>query len=333
MTIFRSLRRSCLGAVLAVLVASAGPSARAAEIWLSVTDPFWREHWNLGANDYHDLFAQDAPWAEAAKHVNVFRISDKFVLTAPAEQLQRIFRELERRRIALAVQGVALVHRKDCGQAVEGYAPPDNMLRVARRIRELGGKLDAVALDEPLFFGHFFREKNGKVGCAYGVDEIAQQVARKVNDVRTVFPDVRVGELEPVAGWGRAREDAVSMLGDWYAAYERATGRKMAFTIVEIIWPSPNWRPALKQAAGIARSSGVPFGVIYNGQRRDDSDEGWVASARRAYTEIEDQLGIRPEIAAFITWTDRPRRLLPETQDGTMTNLVLSYLRWRKAAP
>lgn len=41
-----------------------------------------------------------------------------------------------------------------CGKGVEGYASPAASEAVARRIKSLGGQLDCVAMDEPVWFGH-----------------------------------------------------------------------------------------------------------------------------------------------------------------------------------
>jgi hypothetical protein len=103
----------------------------------------------------------------------------------------------------------------------------------------------------------------------------------------------------------------------------------MAFLIAEVIYPSPNWGKGLVEGAQIARANGIPFGVIYNGTRQDATDAAWTADARGHYTAIETSLRLKPDIVFFCTWTQRPDHILPEGQDGTMTNLVMSYLRWR----
>jgi hypothetical protein len=100
--------------------------------------------------------------------------------------------------------------------------------------------------------------------------------------------------------------------------------------IAEVIYPSPNWGRGLVEGAQIARKNGIPFGVIYNGTRQDATDAAWTADARSHYTVIETSLRLKPDIAFFSTWTQRPDHMLPESQDGTMTNLVLSYLQWHR---
>jgi hypothetical protein len=65
----------------------------------------------------------------------------------------------------------------------------------------LGGTVDYYTMDEPLYFGHFYTAdaKQGLVGkrsgCHLSIDEIAQDAAKRIWDVRSVFPDVKVGDV------------------------------------------------------------------------------------------------------------------------------------------
>jgi hypothetical protein len=59
------------------------------------------------------------------------------------------------------------------------------------------------------------------------------------------------------------------------------------------------------------------------------TDEEWVTTAERNAEMIEGKLMVKPEQVAFQSWNDRPRRLLPETEPGTMTNLIFRYVYGR----
>jgi hypothetical protein len=121
----------------------------------------------------------------------------------PTNPLTRMFEDLKRRHIALGVEALMLSGDGQCGVGVEGYSAPRQMLAIANRIKTLGGTLSYVVMDGPLMGGHFY---SGPRACHSSVEAIAKEVAEKVKQMRTVFPDLKVGDVEPVgvlepAGW------------------------------------------------------------------------------------------------------------------------------------
>ena len=148
---------ACLAGVMSV---GAPASADQVEVWFSATEPVWRQFHNWPANDYMQLFEPSAPWQSAARGVKVFMLAKKFVAEASDADLQTILGDLQRRHIALAVQGTPLTFTNECGRGIESYGPPHDMLGMASRVRHLGGTIAYVAVDEPLFFGHQFDRKD-----------------------------------------------------------------------------------------------------------------------------------------------------------------------------
>lgn len=165
---------------------------------------------DYGSVDYFDLFTPDAPWAEAASHIQVFKIyAETLDLDVPATQLENLFAELKRRHIAVAIEFGPLQAENDvCGIGVEGFGGAAG-LHYARRIRDLGGVLQYVAFDEPFFFGSMY---DGPSACHWTADQVAQNAAAHVADIKSVFPHVIVGDIEvmPVA----------SVAPDWIDRYE-----------------------------------------------------------------------------------------------------------------
>jgi len=45
------------------------------------------------------------------------------------------------------------------------------------------------------------------------------------------------------------------------------------------------------------------------------------------YRRIEFGLGVHPDHAVFETWVRYPHRVLPESEPGTLTNLILQYVQ------
>jgi hypothetical protein len=327
-------RTICTGA-LALCRACAAGGGRAAEspqVWLRGVDPIVRPL--LGPNstsDFMDLFDPKAAWSEAASQVKVFLTSTQFFSgvraggverNVPDQMLTRMFEDLKRRHIALAVEALMLSPGDgECGVGVEGYSAPGQMLAIAKRIKALGGTLSYVAMDGPLMGGHFY---SGPRACHSPVEAIAREVAEKVRQIRTVFPDVKVGDVEPVgvtepAGW------ANSIIA-WNQAYKAAVGEPLAFLHCDMQWRGP-WQEQLRKLEAQLRADGTRIGVIYNGFGADKTDEEWVQHAEDHFNTLERNASLVPDVAIIQTWDRHPARFLPETQPGTLTYLVGRYLR------
>jgi hypothetical protein len=105
----------------------------------------------VGSDDFMDLFSSEAPWQNAARHIQVFKLYGEWVLTsATDEQLKQVVADLRRRGIALAVEGGPL-RSGGCGAGIEGFAEPQ-WARIAARIRAAGGTIDYIDMDEPYYY-------------------------------------------------------------------------------------------------------------------------------------------------------------------------------------
>ena len=114
---------------------------------------------------------------------------------------------------------------------------------------------------------------------------------------------------------------------EWIDAYRDTTGESLAFLQTDLWYTLPRWPQLVRELEVFARSRGVAFGVIYNGDGQDVSDKDWLGRAQRRF-ELHETEGGRPEHAVLQSWTDKPDRVLPETR-GTFTNLILRYKRPR----
>ena len=308
--------------VLCLRAAAADPLPRA-EIWFNGIAPIYARPADPSTGaDFQDLFRLDAPWAEAASKVRVFKVSADLLSRGPDDLLAALIADLKRRRIALALEGLMLTANLTpggCGRGIEGYTGPDHMVRIAERIKRLGGRLDYVAMDEPLWYGHHFAGPNA---CRLSMPALAAEIAQKIAAMRRVFPDLRVGDIEPVgsprvAGW-------VDTLMRWAREYEVATGEKMAFLHADVQWHGP-WKSDLKDLAQRLRGAGISFGIIYNGDVSDPPDQ-WIRRTEDRFVSVESWMGLIPDHAIFQIWGSRLRPPnLPDGQPGTFTNLVRRY--------
>jgi hypothetical protein len=294
------------------------------QVWLSGVDPFVRQAMKAGASDYNELFRPDAPWRVAATHVSVFKTSTQWILNGSDEELTRMFVDLRGRGIALAIEALMLTRENDkCGRGVEGYSGPGTIRRAAERIQALGGQLAYIAMDEPLWFGHSYR---GPQACQASLPYLARDIARTVKDVKAVFPNVKVGDIEPLPQSSQA--DWVGTIMEWAAEFESAVGVPLAFFDMDVDWVR-NWDADVSRLARELAARGVKFGIIYNGNPNDPDDQTWTRNAEVRFDAIEGRLGIIPDQAILQTWMVHPTHMLPETRPGTMTNLVMRYARTR----
>jgi hypothetical protein len=316
--------------VLPALIALALPTcasvpANAQQIWMAAVNPLtqaapkWRQ-WHASV-DYMDMFRPDAPWQTVAARTNVFKIGLAYALFGKEEELRTIFSDLERRGIALGLESGLLPKDGPCDKKDEAHIPNGLLEKVLTRLKTLGAHVKYVAIDEPVTFGYTPRRDGS---CSEPASEIARQIAPNIAMVKRYFPDAQIGDIEVV----NLSQDLANQVKAFPALFEAATGAPLAFMHTDVSWSNA----ALHSLAALAqdmKARGIPFGVIYNAAPDVDSDVAWTANVKRHIAEAETEFSIRPDAAIFQTWTRFPSHLLPESQDGTLTNVMLGYLRDR----
>lgn len=317
--------------IMAVAALSAGgPRAALAagnavvqEIWLSGVDPVvWhKQKGHTQPNDFMDMFDEHAPWQQAASQVKVFMTDPDFVIYGNEQMLSRMFADLKRRKIDFAVEMGMLYGDLKCGKT-EGYIDPTAPWTLVNRLKKLGGELRYVAFDEPLFFGH--RDTPG--GCKFPVPEVARQVAKHVADMRKIFPDLQFGDSEPIGQ--RHPDDWIQEVLQWTEAYRAAVGEPLAFFHADMAWDSPLWSEQLKTLSSYTHAKGIKLGIIYNGAGKTGIE--WTRTAEQRFMDIESRLKIVPNLAIIQTWDPQPDHMMPDSQPGTLTNLVLRYSAWQR---
>jgi hypothetical protein len=289
-------------------------------VWLAGEDPVVQQqkHKQVPA-DYMDLFKPDAPWPTSASQLKVFKISTQMALHGTTEQLHTIINDLRRRHIALAVEMGLIVGSDSCGKGVEGYGNPNSVENTARHIKSLGGTIDYVAMDEPVWFGHIFGTGNGgRVGCRYPLPVLAEQIASKIAILRQYFPKIQVGDIEPVnAKWGG--QQSIDDIVAFENLLRQRTGTAPAFVHTDMAWAITGWQPLLENLATRLHASGMRVGVICDGDANVGGDEAWVRQAlQRCQTTLADPR-VRPDDLIVQSWEPLPTKMLPETDPGSLT--------------
>jgi hypothetical protein len=260
-----------------------------------------------GAVDYLDLWKPDAQWADAASKLSVFEINGN-----PADI--SIAKDVSPRGMKLAFAiGAFSAGDLGCGFGVEGY---DFGLEPLWSVRDAGGHIDLLVLDEPYAFG--VRDQSPGA-CHFTLEEAAQQASRFTAMVRDYDPTILIGEDEPL--WADISADDI---GNWLDAYAAASGHPMAFLHLDPDWTLPDWPTRLRAAEDAARQRGVPVAPTYNGSDAT-SDAEWTDRAmERAYT-YEEVSGGKPDHVTFESWFEHPDYLLPDSDPTTFTGLINRY--------
>jgi hypothetical protein len=275
-----------------------------------------------GSEDFLRLFEPGAPWSTAAGHLHVFKLYGEWVAYHASDaELRTAVEAIRRLGLALAVEAGPLDPPAGCGQGVEGFAGTDEGRRIAERLRAAGGGIDLIALDEPFFYASIY---DGANACRWGAEQVAAEVGEYIGVMRGLFPEVVVGDTEPLAG----ASTPASYTG-WLETFRRVNGYDLAFLHMDIDWGRPGWPQEVKRIEDFGREFGVPVGLIYTGNFQDASDEAWLSIAGERVLRYEDQTGGRPEHVLFQSWNDKPDRTLPESQAYTFTGFLRTYFEDR----
>ena len=278
-----------------------------------------------GVVDFFALFDAGAPWDTAAAHIQVFKMYEQ-IMAFPDASLRKMIADLRSRHIALALEfGPLLVSTCGSGEGFRG----DRGLQTAQRIRDLGGVLQYIAFDEPYFFGAI---ADGPNVCHYTPDEVAANAKQSVDALRTVFPDLVVGDIEVVPASAPIVPGAAADTGwldgyqRWVDAWQRVAGEPLAFFDFDVPIDG-DWRGGVEAMRRALKIRGVPFGLIYVGDGNSDAE--WVASAAQFASDYENKGGTVPDQRIFQSWIQYPTHALPEADPNTFTYAINRYFRTR----
>jgi hypothetical protein len=288
------------------------------------------------AVDFMDLFSPDAPWQQAASHVKVFMLYGSYLSRAPQEEVNRIVGDLNRRRIPIALAvGVMNVGPKatnpPCGGLgmVEGYGIPKLARAQSEKIKAAGGSIRFIAMDEPLWFGHYFKGRpGGQPGCHSSIAQILELIKEPLAVYAEEFPNIVIGETEPtdIAEQDHWRDEVAA----WANGFRNQSGHSLAFMHLDIPFNRAGEEgyavDYYRQVEKLKQQGLIEaIGIIYDGTPTDSSDEAWILDAKEHIHLLEDKHGLHPDQALIQSWQAFPQHVLPESSAGSLTGLVNYY--------
>jgi hypothetical protein len=308
-------------------------SAATPQIWFSIG--------GLGkptpAPSWQTLFFQPAaPWPEFMNHVRVVGILTQVLQRISDEDLAKVVARLNEKHVGLGVEMLAQAYTlpgvnspPHCGEGVEGYFAPSETAALAAKLKRAGATVQYIAMDEPLWFGHYYNEKNA---CHSSVAEVADRVAANLREYLKVFPDAIIADGEPFPaitdrpGWQKDYQE-------WLETFRAKVGKPLSFTSVDINWGHVNWPQSLRAFATFAGGAHLQIGIIYNAAPPTAAmtNEQWLGNAQQNFIHIEKELGIAPGWAVFASWDRFPGRALSDQSGLGEDYLIRQYLRFHAA--
>lgn len=106
---------------------------------------------------------------------------------------------------------------------------------MAARLKDLGGQIDVIAVEEPYSFGHLLDTADA---CQYSVERVVLEVVQHVENLRELFGDIPVGTIEPI--WASPATEPRDM-EIWLDTFETIAGEPFAFLHIDPNWYRPDW--------------------------------------------------------------------------------------------
>jgi len=287
------------------------------------TVPVHEKLYRLGgrAQGRGDMWKPDAPWEKVSHAVSVIQLPPPNVDAAREADLKQMLDDINRRHIILALEASLLVRDDTCRSNTEAYGNPGAAEHLLQKIKRNGGDLKYIIMDEPFYYGHRY---SGPTACHESAEALAKKIAAMTVVARRIFPHLEIGAVEVV---DNSREWVDELLA-WADTYKRVTGQPLAFFHTDVSWSEPAMKNLVPLEKGL-RERHIPLGVIYNadGEASFQSNAMFVDSARRHMGEVGPVFGVHLDHAIFQSWVKFPSPMMPETQEGTDTNLVFQYIQ------
>jgi len=326
----RILRKLCQFGATALLLcfATAGradPAGQRPKVWFSMGG--WGQIPSPGHHSWEVLYLQpNGTWPPFMDQVTVVSILTQVLVKMSDADLAKVAARLKEKHVALGIEMLAQADDDPpgCGVGVEGYYATFMVANIAAKLKRTGAEVGYIAMDEPLWFGHYY---NGKIACHSSIDNVAERVAKNMHEYLKVFPDAIIADGEPfpsITEQPNWKED----YRHWIEAFHAKVGKELAFTSLDINWGVKNWPTSVQAMASFARDVKMPLGIIYNAAPPPPSMsvQAWLDGAVRNFNYIEDTLHVVPDWAVFASWARYPGHVLTDENGPGEDYIVKQYL-------
>jgi hypothetical protein len=273
---------------------------------------------------FRELFTRPEAWQETRKCVDVVGYADHMLNRQFSDdELRAWLPMLERWKLGLGLEVGAIKPWGKTGQATFDAQRP-----MWDRFRRLGGRISAMALDEPLCCARDTLKKPQ----SYAVEETARFIAL----VRAYDPSIRIGDVEPYPSI--PLPELVAWVDALQAELAARHVRGLDFFRLDVDWvhftvsDRGNWRE-VKRLEDACQARKLPFSLIYwaadypHLKRLGLADDAWWGAGLLRQGADYVIVGGRPDEFVVESWVGAPSRSVPETAEGTFTRSVRDFCR------
>ncbi len=204
------------------------------------------------------ILGQLDQWPITEGHTQYYNVAAQWFRFNSAQDVDALLNGLAQAGLGLQVES-GVLSPNGCGQGVEGFNASD-LITAASIINQHGGTIDRIDMDEPYYYGSLYTGPNA---CHWLINHVAQQAAATIAQVRAVFPELIVGDAEPILmPWDS--HNWLALYPAWAAAYQAASGTQLTFFMADIPSFFPTWMPGpLVKGAAAFHAMGIQFGAFY----------------------------------------------------------------------
>ena len=239
-----------------------------------------------------------------------------------AFQLGQVIQAIRQRGLGLAVEVGPLNFSDACGSSVESFAGEEG-IETLRQIKAAGGDLNFITFDEPYFYGHFY---DGPNACNWTAEKIARDVGDFIAQARLIYPDVVIGDIEPMTG-----PAGPAAYAGWLETFKAINGYDLAFLHMDIDWADTSWPEKMLSIKAYGQEHGIPIGLIYTGNPQDQTNQAWLSIAGERVKRYELDNGGLADHIIFQSWNDKPDHALPESDPYTFSGFIRAYFADKSA--
>lgn len=292
--------------------------------------------------DYRSIFTNpagagqiQAEWDQVAPQVQMAFFAEHAIDDMPAGPLAAMVANLRAKHIGLGLEILATnwYHEPPGGNGLEGFSDPGSANRTVGKLLRAGAVVDEIAMDEPLWFAHYYSGPN-QLQCT--IDQLAGRVAVIDRIFTAAFPNIAICDTEPFpavssqAGWQ-------ADYGRWCRAFEKAVGKPLTAGHLDFDWGNPllNMGPSgqtpnpaaiallARRCAGVMRSHDMRVGMIFNGggYPTATTDAGWMGQTR-FHIRALSVAGLGFDRAVVDSWDKYPAATFPESDPNALSSLI-----------
>lgn len=244
--------------------------------------------------------------------VSVVKLYEVTLALRPDAELKTFFSYLNAHGIELAIEGMPLVATQgQPGYGVESFSEqPTDLNVLLTKAKNDGANVSYMAWDEPMTYGY---EATGYLTPA----QTAAEVVHANGTVRALFPDVKIGDIEPVGG-----SNSLGIISQWDAVYARASGSQFDFFQEDIQATDTGWQTQVEQVTQAGQAAGMQVMAIVDGFWNASSNDQWVSEAFATAQALTEMAGAVPNVLVVQSWNPYPSNVDDPSQPGTLAGLL-----------